>query len=255
MSFIKKGLAAIGIGGAKIDTKVYNNEVKVGEFIEGDLIIQGGNVDQEINEVTICVRSIYDKEVDDNKVAKTVTHQEYLVKINRVISAKENINIPFKFKLSNNVPVSSRRFPVYLQTQLDIQSGADNFDKDYIQVIPNEYMNVILNSIEQLGFSLRSIESEYINSAKYSQEYEFTPNYNCEFKRNLDELELVMKPNDYGIDIHLEVDRRARGIGGFLENMFDIDESQLRFNFSYDKLKDSNYIKSEIYNIIIKYAR
>ncbi len=31
MSFIKKGLASIGIGGAKIDTKLYNDRVKIGE--------------------------------------------------------------------------------------------------------------------------------------------------------------------------------------------------------------------------------
>lgn len=94
---------------------------------------------------------------------------------------------------------------MYISTNLGIESAIDNVDRDYIEVVLNDNMEVIIISIKQLGFSLKTVECEYVNSNRYFQEFEFEHSYNSEFRRKLDELELVMKPNSNGIDIHLEV--------------------------------------------------
>ena len=51
MSFFKKALASIGIGGAKVDTVLENPELQPGDTLKGVIKMMGGKVDQPVDRV------------------------------------------------------------------------------------------------------------------------------------------------------------------------------------------------------------
>lgn len=46
---LRKALASVGIGSAKIDTKLEKEVLVQGEEVRGVVIVKGGNVEQEID--------------------------------------------------------------------------------------------------------------------------------------------------------------------------------------------------------------
>lgn len=71
-------MASIGIGGAKVETEldVDPNGVSAGEVIQGRFRVEGGKVEQEIDdiEIQLCCNYFVEKEVEDNTVIETRTH-------------------------------------------------------------------------------------------------------------------------------------------------------------------------------------
>ncbi|MEQ8963696.1 MAG: sporulation protein SpoOM, partial [Coleofasciculus sp. C2-GNP5-27] len=58
-----------------------------------------------------------------------------------------------------------------------------------------------------------------------------------QYQGQLDELEIVFSlQSDDWLDVFLEIDKRARGFGGFLQEAFDIDERYARVQISSDYL-------------------
>jgi sporulation-control protein len=52
----------------------------------------------------------------------------------------------------------------------------------------------------------------------------------------LDELEVIFALYPEALEVFLELDKRARGFGGFLEEAFDMDERYVRFQVTSDYL-------------------
>ncbi len=78
MSIFKKLLASVGIGAAKVDTRLYDELVIPGEMLNGEVYITGGDVSQEIDDIYLSVATQYKREVDDS----TVTEECVLIKYN-----------------------------------------------------------------------------------------------------------------------------------------------------------------------------
>lgn len=72
---------------------------------------------------------------------------------------------------------------------------------------------VIFEALEELGFHLHKAENEYYPQRNYQ---------NGEYRSSVDELELVFYPNEEGVEVLLEFDRRTRGFSGLLS---DIDKT------------------------------
>ncbi len=95
MSFFNKVLGSIGIGGAKVDTKLEKSEYTAGEMMTGKVEIYGGKVEQQIDSIYITVNTTYIRESNDKKytdVAPVIKH-----KINEplLIGPDETKSIPF----------------------------------------------------------------------------------------------------------------------------------------------------------------
>lgn len=56
----------------------------------------------------------------------------------------------------------------------------------------------------------------------------------------MDELELIFYPNEHGVEIILEFDRKTRGFSGFLSDMLDTDESHHRYFFNREELEEGS---------------
>lgn len=256
MSFFNKVLASVGIGGAKVDTKLDKSEYIAGEMIRGQVEVYGGNLEQQIDSIYLTVYTTYIKEADDKKytaVAPVVSH-----KLNDqfTIGANETKVIPFSFQLPTDTPISIGKTQVWVSTGLDIKSGVDPKDKDVIRVKPTSLASQVLEGVEQLGFKLRKAECEqapkrFYNKYPFVQEFEFVPTSGA-YRGKLDELEvLFLSQSEQSADILLQVDRRARGFGGFLSEALEMDESHVRMTITAQDLPN---IQAKLKQVISKYS-
>ena len=218
MSVFNKVLASIGIGSAKVDTKLEKNQYKLGETVSGIVEITGGAVEQEISEIYLTLHTNYKMERDDHTYYKDATIQHYLINQSFTISANEKREVPFSFQLPYETPLTYGKSKVWIKTGMDIKNALDPKDEDYIQVVANLLVQNTLTAIQELGFQMREVECEetpfrFHASSTYIQEFEFVPvrgAYRGKFK----EVEFVFVVKDENaLELVIEMDRKARGLG------------------------------------------
>lgn len=81
-------------------------------------------------------------------------------------------------------------------------------------------------------------------------EYEYKPG---EGFSNLDEIEVMFFPRESGTLVHLEIDKKAKGLGGFFADAMDLDESRTSFTITHEDAADIDAL-AERFTAIIKQA-
>ncbi|MGM9988500.1 MAG: sporulation protein [Bacillaceae bacterium] len=237
MSLFKKMLASIGIGSTKVNTILNTDQVVVGESISGTLYIDGGEVKQDIDSIYLSIYTEVIRERDDKKYRENVQLSKYKLNDKLVIEPGQKMEIPFSIKLPYETPLTLEQAKVWMQTGLDIKSAIDPQDTDYIRVLPNEIITTIITTVQELGFRLREVENKYMYG-KVVQEFEFVPVHG-NYRNKLDELELIFKnTTDNEVNLLLQIDRRAKGLGGFLSEALDMDETNLHLKVTKASLND-----------------
>lgn len=256
MSFFNKILASVGIGSATVDTKLERDQVMPGEEIKGVVEIRGGNTEQKIDDIYLTVNTQYEKEVDDHKMNVTATIEKIRLATAFTVAANERREIPFSFILPLDTPVSMGKTRVWVTTGLDIKNAVDPTDKDFLQVRPGKLMAAVLDTVSALGFRIREVECEQASyrlrqRLPFIQEFEFVPTSGA-FRGRLDELELVYLPtSETTADLHFQIDRKARGLGGFLAEALELDESNIRISVS---LNDIPLLSEKLQSVIQRYS-
>lgn len=253
MSFFQKGMAnVLGIGGTKIDTIVQSGEIRPGEEVFGICRIKGGKIEQQINKITLNVRTSYKKEVNDSTTTVYETIQRIPINASGTIQPGSIEDVPFSFILDIKTPVSMHKSKVWISTDLDIAKAIDSGDKDYIKVLPSYPIEAVLEAVSGLGFTLREVENEYdskrLSPFGFVQEFEFVP-YQGDFRGKLDELEVVIIPKQHCLELYLEVDRKARGLKGIMFEAVGLDEKNVRIQVDYNSFSARN-IQRAIYDTI-----
>ncbi|MBM7606990.1 sporulation-control protein [Lysinibacillus composti] len=256
MSFFNKVLASIGIGAAKVDTKLEKSSYVAGETVRGEVEVYGGNIDQQIDTIYLTLYTTYIKEVDDNKFTATSPIQKYRVSEPFTIQGNETKIIPFSFVIPIDAPITIGATSVWVTTELDIRSGADAKDKDFIEIRPSRIATAVLEEVQQLGFRLSKADCEQASRRfrghyPFVQEFEFVP-YSGLFRGRLDELEVVfLSQTEQSAELLLQVDRKARGLGGFLAEALDADESFVRVSITQ---QDLHNLSDKLKQVISRYA-
>jgi sporulation-control protein len=256
MSFFNKVFASIGIGSATVDTKLEKETLIPGDEVRGVVEIKGGNIEQKIDEIHLSLNTTYIKESDDKKFTKTAVIDRFRLNEPFTIQPKETKQIPFSFHLPVDTPVSLGRTNIWVSTGVDIKNSVDPSDKDYIKVLPNKLTEAVLNAVAELGFRLREVECEEApyrlrRRLPFVQEFEFVP-VSGAFRGRLDELELVFfQVSQSETEIHMQVDRRARGLGGFLSEALEMDESHVHLTV---RASDISSLREKLGSVIQKFA-
>jgi sporulation-control protein len=256
MSMFNKFLATMGIGNAKVDTRLEKDTFLPGEQVQGHVEIVGGNVEQSIDEIYLTLNTTYIKEHDDKKYTQTATIERVRINEPFTIGVNEKKVFPFNFNLPMDTPLTYGSTRVWVATGLDIKNAVDPKDADYIKVQPNELIHSLFLALTDLGFKLRNSDCEaapakFRGRQPYIQEFEFVP-YSGAFRGKLDELELVyFQTNLDSADVYFEIDRRARGLAGLFAEALEMDETRVATTITKNDIPN---LASKINALIAKYA-
>lgn len=195
----KKLMASLGSGSAKVETKLYEHRVMPGGILRGEVQVIGGEVKQEIEEVSLFLMTQIEVESGDHEhVQPYVITREPLARDIR-IHPHERFGIPFELHVHLETPVTQlvpqgsagakggftppsgfngkstgptglpysharphrgRGASVWLHTGMEIDNGVDATDRDYITVEPTPAMYRVLAALENLGFAVMSADVE-----------------------------------------------------------------------------------------------
>lgn len=256
MSFFNKMLASIGIGGAKVDTKLEKSEYTAGEIIRGQVEICGGNTEQQIDSIYLTVYTTYVRETDDRKFTDHAAVKKQKLNEPFKIGANEAKSIPFSLELPIHTPITYGNTRVWVATGLDIKNAADPGDKDFIEVRPATLTAAILDEVGQLGFRLRQVECEQApkrisSRLPFVQEFEFVPT-SGPFRGRLDELEVIFLAQEKGqVELLIQIDRKAKGFGGLLAEAFEMDETYVRLTVTSHEMPQ---LGEKLKQVIAKHA-
>ncbi|SDW81756.1 sporulation-control protein [Marininema mesophilum] len=227
MSIFTKALASLGVGNAKVDTRLRQTQFRQGEYIEGEVHIQGGQVAQEIDEIYLYLVVLYQHERNQQEYVM----EEYRLSEVFTVAPQETRVIPFEIRLPYDTPVTTGGCPVYLKTGLDIKRAVDPDDNDGIEVLPHPLVEKVLSVIEKVGFQLVEIDFEfenYYSRHPFIQEFEFKPT--GDLRGLLDEIEVMFYIGEKEVEVILQLDRKATDLMSSLEEALELDQRTLRLS-------------------------
>ncbi|WP_207458403.1 sporulation protein [Azospirillum sp. SYSU D00513] len=225
-------LAAIGIGGASVETVLDRDSVEVGQALDGRITMTGGSVEQAVDDVRLELLTRVEHEVNDQRQHRTHVIASWSLGRKLMLQPGQSVGEAFSIDVPYHTPLHVPGAPVHvwLRTSLSIPMAVDATDEDAVHVHPDRAMASVFDAMEMLGFRLAKSDVEHRprwhGGHGYVQEFEFRPST----RRNLrfDEIEIVFEQRAHGLDLLIQVDRSARGFGGFLLEATGADESWYR---------------------------
>ncbi len=224
-ALIKNLMAKLGKGGAKVDLVLEKEDYLPGEEMKGELQIQGGTVDQQINQIQVDLKiSVRVKEKTLSQTIQSFPFQQAFT-----VQSAERRSFPFQYRLPEDLPISGNNVFYTLDTRLDIAAGVDHLDHDIIRIHPPQPLQKVLDIFSRLGFREKHDSRSFTGQ---TQEFELFP---TDFLQGqVEEVEFIAALEDSGLRLLLEVDVFT-GFGKqearrelFLENELLDDETHLQ---------------------------
>jgi sporulation-control protein len=126
---LRKYMSLLGVGSAQIDLILEKDVLKPGESVNGQFLIKGGTIDQQLQEIE-CSLVMVDEKTGLEKFIDTVT-----IAIKTRIQSEGDDKVPFSFQLPVDVPVSSKKISYHFKTKLTFEKGVESWDEDMIKVV------------------------------------------------------------------------------------------------------------------------
>ncbi|ATC94012.1 sporulation protein [Pseudoalteromonas tunicata] len=233
----KKILASIGVGAAKVDTVLQTEHLHPGQRFSAEIIITGGDVEQEISglELSLMTKVKVEGENGDYFVNHVIDKWKIIDKC--TVAPGEEKRIPFEARLHSETPITEihtglNQSSVWLATGLNIDMALDPTDKDPIYVYPNEAVRTFMQAMERIGFNLvkSDVERGYLTAPSFHstsgcyQELEFRPISQSVF--GIREVELSFVPELHKTHVLIELDRAFRQ-DGYVDLTIEHDQVNL----------------------------
>lgn len=213
----KKLLASLGAGGASVETVLTEANVVPGGVVQGEVRIQGGSVDQQIEALSVGLQARVEVEGGDQEVKQDIefTKQRlggaFEVKAGAVHVVPFGLEIPWETPITSIAGQQLHGMNIGVTTELEIARAVDSGDLDPISVHPLPAQQAILDAFLQLGFRFKSADMErgHIRGTRqrlpFYQEIEFQPPQQY---RGLNQVELTFIADDREMDVVLEMDKK-----------------------------------------------
>ena len=229
----KSFMRAFGVGGPTIDAVLDTDKVVPGGIVTGTLHVRGGEQGRTATRAILdVVARVKRKSGDDEYESDEVIAGH---EISGPIPLGGETSAPFRIELPPFTPVTSlggRNF-VWVRSSLDIPMQLDPADTDKLDVYPTQAQINVLEAMNLLGFHLYKVDIEPRSSwfgRSWVQEFEFRPG-GGHHRGRFDEVEIVFEQiHGNHVELLMQIDRRARGLGGFLAEMTGMDESWVRIS-------------------------
>lgn len=252
---LKNIFASFGFGAAKVDLILEDFRLKMGQPVAGKIVLTGGNAEQLIEglDVAFCLSSAYQRDDDTVNVNETVATIP-VTKETFKVNPGETKEYPFTFVCPEYIPVSSVNTRYYFQTNLEIKSGIDANDRDFVDVYPSGLQEYFLNGFKKLKFVPQG-EGYTGKKGGGFQIIQFRP---TEWLRGeYDEIVFMYQPahTQNGVAGFFELDKKGTGLLGMLADEIDLDEKKGRFVFTKADLTSEDYAAEAIRQFIIHHAQ
>lgn len=221
----KKLLAAAGIGGARVDTRLHQTQLHPGQLIEASVLIQGGEAAQRIDGIDLTLMTRAKVSTAQGEHFKNISLAQWRIDANFEIQPSEIQEVPFHAQLHpetpfTRLPVRNNQCQVWLATGVDIELASDPTDNDVLDILPNPVLSHILTAMDSLGFTLKKadVEQGYIRTPTFTsssgcyQEFEFRPRRLAGYS-SLNEVEISLICEEKITHVLIELDRAFRGDG------------------------------------------
>lgn len=126
---LRKYMALLGVGSAKIDLILQKEEYRPGEVVYGHFSIEGGNIEQKLKRID-CDLVLTDKAAGIEKVIDTNT-----ILTSTQIHSEELYQLSFVFHLPVSLSPTTDRLSYRFQTKLIFNEGVTSQDQDIIKII------------------------------------------------------------------------------------------------------------------------
>ncbi|SMO69750.1 sporulation protein [Melghirimyces algeriensis] len=244
MSAFSNLLARIGIGAAKVDTRLEKDHYHQGEMVRGEVEVVGGNTSQEIGDISLHLVVEY----ADKEETKRIRWDQTRLAQAFTIGEGERQQIPFTWKLPMDLPVSGSGFAIYLRTGLDIEHAIDPTDSDRIEVDFHPKAKAMMEALQGLGFRRVKQDLEegwkYGESASYVVEYEFLPS--GKYRSHFDELEIAFIGRGGDLEVAMIIDKKAKGLVGSISESLGMDDKLLHFKISEEEIENVSMLQYRI---------
>lgn len=248
----KKFLASMGIGGATVDTVLAQSILVPGEMMRGTIRLQGGNVDQTIDRITLVLESVAERENSDYVTHETIRISQHTLLERFTVPAGKMLEVPFEKLVPIDTPLTRGMgfdfgIPMTLRTEVEIAGAINPSDRDPIAIEPNRAQALVLQAMQRLNLQFAKADVEFgrLEGARFPffQEIEFRAHG---FSRSINEVELTFVPREHDMDVILEIDRKSTGWARLAYSSID----QVRgFNLRYsdiDKMPLEKIIEQQL---------
>ncbi|MDX3851443.1 sporulation protein [Streptomyces sp. AK02-01A] len=213
----KKLLASLGAGGASVETELTESNVVPGGVVQGEVRLQGGSVNQQIQGLSVGLQARVEVEGGDQELKQDIEFAKERVGGAFEVQAGAVHVVPFGLEIPWETPITTiggqqlRGMNIGVSTELDIARAVDSGDLDPINVHPLPAQQAILDGFVQLGFRFKSADMErgVVRGTRqrlpFYQEIEF---FAPQQYRGLNQVELTFVADDREMDVILEMDKK-----------------------------------------------
>ncbi|MFF2527023.1 sporulation protein [Streptomyces liangshanensis] len=213
----KKLLASMGAGGASVETELTESNVVPGGVVQGEVRLQGGSVNQQIQGLNIGLQARVEVEGNDQEIKQDIEFTKQSIGGAFEVQAGATHVVPFGLEIPWETPITIidgqplRGMNIGVTTELDIARALDAGDLDPINVHPLPAQQAILDAFIQLGFRFKAADMErgHIRGTRqrlpFYQEIEF---FAPSQYRGLNQVELTFVADDREMDVILEMDKK-----------------------------------------------
>ncbi|MGB5946355.1 sporulation protein [Paenisporosarcina sp.] len=130
---LRKYMALLGVGSARIDLILEKDTYVVGEQVKGVFVVKGGLIGQQLKRID-CDLVMSD---DENQKAKGKIVDSITIFTTKYIHSNTENHIPFTFRIPNSLYVGnlmSYRF----KSSLAFNEGVESLDHDVITILQTE---------------------------------------------------------------------------------------------------------------------
>ncbi|WP_331452973.1 sporulation protein [Streptomyces sp. SS162] len=223
----KRLLGSIGIGGPSVDTVLAPGAVRPGGVLTGEVRLEGGKADFDIEHITLELVARAEAEHDGGEAEGLVAFERFTVAGGFRLAEGERRAVPFSVHLPWETPVTELHgqglgIVLGVRTELGVAGAKDKGDMDPLAVGPLPVQEAVLEAFGQLGFGFRSADLEYGHirgtgqQLPFYQEIEMTPA--PRYAHQVSEIEVTFLADPAGMEVVVEADKR----GGFLSGGHDV---------------------------------
>ncbi|MCK8432674.1 sporulation protein [Streptomyces collinus] len=213
----KKLLASLGAGGASVETVLHEVNVVPGGVVQGEVRIQGGSVNQQIEGLSVGLQAKVEVESGDQEYKQDIEFTKsrlggaFELQANAVHAVQFGLEIPWETPITMIDGQALRGMNIGVSTELEIARAVDSGDLDPVNVHPLPAQKAILDAFIQLGFRFKNADMErgVIRGTRqklpFYQEIEFHPPQQY---RGLNQVELSFVADQHTMDVVLEMDKK-----------------------------------------------